>query len=163
MAVITVEDSETHELHDVEVRLGVHPDNGGPYIGVSGVTERVERSPLPFDVDISSGSVGGPSAGLAFTLVMLDVLSRGELTGGKRVAVTGSIRLDGSVGDVGGVVQKAVAARDAGAGLMIVPEGSVDEARSGAGDVPVVGVANLEEALQALADVGGDPVGRLLG
>ena len=162
-AVVTVENSETDELRDVEMTLGTHPDSGGPYIGVSGVTERVRRSPLPFDVDISSGAVGGPSAGLAFTLVVLDVLSQGELTGGKRVAVTGSIRLDGSVGDVGGVTQKAVAARHAGASLMIVPEASADEARSGAGDVPVVGVENLKDALQALAGVGGDPVGRLLG
>ena len=162
-AVVTVENSETHELRDVEMTLGTHPDSGGPFLGLSGVTERVSRSPLPFDVDISSGAVGGPSAGLAFTLVVLDVLSRGELTGGQRVAVTGSIRLDGSVGDVGGVAQKAVAARDAGAGLIIVPEASADEARSNSGDVPVVGVANLDDALQALADVGGDPVGRLLG
>ena len=124
VAVVTVEDSETSELRDVEITLGTHPDGGGPYIGVSGVTERVSRSPLPFEIDISSGAVGGPSAGLAFTLVVLDVLSQGELTGGQRVAVTGSIRLDGSVGDVGGVAQKAVAARDAGAELIIVPEGS---------------------------------------
>ena len=162
-AVITVEDSETDELRDVAITLGTHPDNGGPYIGVSGITERVSRSPLPFDVDISTGAVGGPSAGLAFTLVVLDVLSQGELTGGQRVAVTGSIHLDGSVGDVGGVAQKAVAARDAGARLIIVPEASADEARAGSSDVPVVGVANLEDALQALAGVGGDPVGRLLG
>ena len=163
VAVVTVEDSETDELRDVEIALGSHPDTGGSFIGLSGVTERVSRSPLPFDVDISSGSVGGPSAGLAFTLVVLDVLSPGELTGGQRVAVTGSIHLDGSVGDVGGVAQKAAAARDAGARLIIVPEASADEARSGSGDVPVVGVANLEDALQALAGVGGDPVGRLLG
>ena len=162
-AVVTVENAETRELRDVEMVLGTHPDNGGPYIGVSGVAERVERSPLPFDVDIASGAVGGPSAGLAFTLVVLDVLSQGEITGGERVAVTGAIRLDGSVGDVGGVAQKAVAARDAGVELIIVPEASAEEARSGAGDVPVVGVAHLEDALQALAGVGGDPVGRLLG
>ena len=162
-AVVTVENFETQERRDVEITLGAHPDGGGPFIGVSGVTERVERSPLAFDVDISSGSVGGPSAGLAFTLIVIDVLTPGELTGGKRVAVTGTIRLDGSVGDVGGVAQKAVAARDAGAELIIVPAASVDEARSGAGDVPVVGVANLDEAMHALAVSGGDSVGRLQG
>ena len=162
-ATITVENAETHEWRDVEVTLGSHPDSGGAYIGVSGVAERVERSPLPFEIDISPGAVGGPSAGLAFTLVVLDVLTPGELTGGKRVAVTGSIRLDGSVGDVGGVAQKAVSARAAGAEMIIVPAGLADEARSGAGDVPVVGVANLEEALEALSASGGDPVGRLQG
>jgi len=88
---------------------------------------------------------------------------QGELTGGQRVAVTGSIRLDGSVGDVGGVAQKAVTARNAGAQMIIVPEASVDEALSGAGDVPVVGVATLDDALQALVGAGGEPVARLLG
>ena len=162
-ATITVEDSETDEYRDVELTLGTHPDSGGAFIGVSGVTERVERSPLPFDIDISFGNVGGPSAGLAFTLVVLDVLTPGELTGGKRIAVTGSIELDGSVGDVGGVAQKSVAARDAGAEIIIVPAALVDEARSGAGEVPVVGVGHLDDALQALAAHGGDPVGRLYG
>ena len=162
-ATITVEDSETRERRDVEVALGTHPDSGGAYIGVSGVTERVQRSPLPFEIDISSGNVGGPSAGLAFTLLVLDVLTPGELTGGKRVAVTGSIRLDGSVGDVGGVTQKSVAARDAGADIIMVPAALVDEARSGAGEVPVVGVENLDDALEVLAAQGGDPVGLLYG
>jgi PDZ domain-containing protein len=162
-ATITVEHYETAEKRDVEITLGTHPDSGGAYIGVSGVTERVHRSELPFEIDISSGSIGGPSAGLAFALVVLDVLTPGELTGGKRVAVTGSIRLDGSVGDVGGVAQKSVAARDAGAEIIIVPAALVDEARPGAGEVPVVGVESLEDALQALAAEGGDPVGRLFG
>ena len=159
--VVTVENAETQELRDVEVTLGAHPDGGGAYIGVSGVADRVKRTPLPFEVDISPGAVGGPSAGLAFTLVIIDVLTPGELTGGKRVAVTGSIRLDGSVGEVGGVAQKAVTARAAGAEMLIVPAALVEEARSGAGDVPVVGVANLDEALQALSDSGGDPFGLL--
>ena len=161
--VVTVENFETSERRDVELTLGTHPDHGGPFIGLSGITERVERSPLPFEVDIASGAVGGPSAGLAFTLVMLDVLTPGELTGGKRIAVTGAIRLDGSVGDVGGVAQKAVTARNAGAQMIIVPEASVDDALAGAGDIPVVGVATLDDALQALVGAGGEPVIPLLG
>ena len=162
-AVITVENSETNEFRDVEVTLGTHPDHGGPFIGLSGITERIERSPIPFDVAIASGAVGGPSAGLAFTLVILDVLTPGELTGGQRVAVTGSIHLDGSVGDVGGVIQKAATARDAGAHMIIVPEASVQEALMGAGTVPVVGVATLDDALQALVGAGGEPIDALLG
>ncbi len=162
-ATITVENAETEQRRDVELTLGAHPDSGGAYIGVSGVAERVERSPLPFEIDISTGNVGGPSAGLAFTLLVLDVLTPGELTGGKRVAVTGSIRLDGSVGDVGGVAQKSVAARNAGAEIIMVPAALVDEARSGAGEVPVVGVETLDDALAVLAAQGGDPVGLLYG
>ena len=162
-ATVTVENSLTRELRDVQITLGTHPDNGGAYIGVSGVADRIKQSPLPFEIDIASGNVGGPSAGLAFTLIVLDVLTPGELTGGKRVAVTGSIGLDGSVGDVGGIAQKSVAARDAGAEVIIVPEALVDDARSGAGEVPVVGVKSLDDALQALVALGGDPVGRLQG
>lgn len=160
---LTVENAETQQRRDVEITLGAHPDGGGAYIGVSGVAERLERSPLPFEIDISPGAVGGPSAGLAFTLVVIDVLTPGELTGGKRVAVTGSIRLDGSVGDVGGVAQKAVSARAAGAEMIIVPAALADEARSAAGDMPVVGVTSLDEALEALSASGGDPVRRIQG
>lgn len=160
---VRVADFNTGAERDVPLTLGAHPDSGGAFIGVSGVVERFERLALPFDVDISSGAVGGPSAGLAFALVVLDVLTPGELTGGKRVAVTGSIRLDGSVGDVGGVAQKAVAARNAGAEIIIVPEALVDDAVSTAPDIPVVGVATLDDAVEVLAAAGGDPVGRLAG
>lgn len=155
--LVTVEHAETLERRDVEVTLAVHPDSGGDqgFLGVSRIQERIERRSLPFNIEIASGSVGGPSAGLAFTLTVLDLLTPGELTGGRRVAVTGSILLDGSVGNVGGVVQKAFAARSAGAELFIVPEDMAEDARVGAGDMPVVGVASLDEALAALASYGG--------
>ena len=158
VAVLTLEHYETLERRDAEVTLGAHPEEGndGGFIGISLVGERIVRNQLPFDVGISSGSVGGPSAGLAFTLAVLDILTPGELTGGHRVAVTGSIGLDGYVGDVGGVVQKAHAARKAGAELFIVPVALEDEARSGSGDMPVVGVATLEAALAALESFGGE-------
>ena len=160
---VTMEDAETGVQNEVLLTLGVHPDTGGAFMGVAGVVERIERVDLPFDLEITAGSVGGPSAGLAFALTVIDLLTPGELTGGRRVAVTGSIRLDGSVGAVGGVPQKAVAARDAGAEVLIVPRGLEDAARSGTVDVPVVGVATLEDALQALAAGGGDLPGRLVG
>ncbi|MGH9181206.1 MAG: PDZ domain-containing protein, partial [Acidimicrobiales bacterium] len=94
---------------DETVTLGARPPGGtsaaGGFLGV--VLRTKEQSfDMPFDVTIDSGSIGGPSAGLAFTLGVLDALTRGELTGGAKVAVTGTISLDGSVGDVGGVTQK---------------------------------------------------------
>jgi PDZ domain-containing protein len=153
--VLTVEHHETGDRRRVTVTLGVHPDDGGAFIGISGVQERVSDAPLPFDIEIDSGEIGGPSAGLAFTLSILDLLTPGELTGGGDVAVTGTIRLDGTVGDVGGVAQKAAAARSEGAALFIVPEMAVDEARSTAGSMEVVGVASLDAALEALSDFGG--------
>lgn len=112
---------------------------------------------FPFDVDIDTGQVGGPSAGLAFTLAIIDELTPGELTGGKVVAITGAIELDGTVTPVGGVEQKAAAARNAGATLMIVPEGEAPAARRVAGArMTVVEVTTLQEALDELADNGGD-------
>ena len=161
---VTVEDSETGEHRQAAITLGRHPDEGndGGFIGISRVEERVEHLHFPFEVEISSGAVGGPSAGLAFTLAVMDLLTPGELTGGGRVAVTGSIGLDGSVGTVGGVAQKAIAAREAGAKLFIVPAASAQAARSGSGDMPVVGVDTLDDALDALASHGGEIVGLAL-
>jgi PDZ domain-containing protein len=115
---------------------------------------------LPFDVEISSGEIGGPSAGLAFTLTLLDELTPGELTGGKIVAVTGTIDESGNVGPIGGLRQKTTAVRAAGAEAFIVPAGQSAEelatARSEAGDMPVITVATLDEALGVLADLGGN-------
>ena len=82
-------------------------------------------------------------------------MTDGGLTGGLDVAVTGTISADGAVGPVGGSGQKAAAARAAGAAAFIVPQAMVDEATPHAGDMPVIGVATLEEALDALAGLGG--------
>jgi PDZ domain-containing protein len=113
---------------------------------------------FPIDVTINTELVGGPSAGLAFTLAIIDDLTPGSLTGGKRVAVTGTIEPDGRVGEVGGVEQKAITARTNGVELMIVPKAEVADARRGAGDVRVVGVANIDETLRALHEAGGEAV-----
>ena len=110
-----------------------------------------------------------PSAGLAMALAILDDLTPGDLTGGKRVAVTGTISDDGHVGEIGGIEQKAVAAKSADAQLFIVPKCTEPEGRSAclhdlararerSGDTPVVPVSNLDEALRALRKAGGDPV-----
>ena len=153
---ITLEDNATGEVRTETLVFGTHPEGvPGGFIGVENVVERIEQAPLPFDVDIDSGSIGGPSAGLAFTLTILDLLTPGELTGGAKVAVTGTIGFDGSVGNVGGLTQKAAAARAAGADVFIVPVDSVEEAEAGAGGMRVVGVADLDEALAALASLGG--------
>ena len=123
-------------------------------------TRRVE---LPFEVDIDAGRIGGPSAGLAFTLTLIDELTEGELTGGIDVAVTGTIGLDGSVGAIGGLRQKASAVAQAGVDLFLVPasqgEDDIAAAREAGGSgLEIVPVATLDEALQALAERGGDPI-----
>lgn len=118
---------------------------------------------LPFEIDLETDRIGGPSAGVAFALTLIDELSPGDLTGGEDVAVTGEIQLDGAVGAIGGLPQKASAVRQAGVHHFLVPASQSDEdlarARAVAGpDVEIVPVATLDEALAALERLGGDPL-----
>jgi len=130
---------------------------GSPMLGVV-IETRDPGVNLPFAISIDTGDVGGPSAGLAMTLAVLDVLTEGELTGGGVVATTGTIRSDGSVGAVGGVKQKTIAAREAGVALFIVPLGEVEEAQANAGEMRIAGVETLDDALAVLEEIGGDPL-----
>jgi PDZ domain-containing protein len=115
----------------------------------------------PFEVGIDTDSIGGPSAGLAFTLALIDELSEGSLSGKTRVAVTGTIDGDESVGAVGAIPQKAIAARDAGAKLFLIPavQSAEDVAaarRIGGARMRVETVATLQDALDILRGIGGD-------
>jgi len=157
---------------DVEVELTASPDD--PDRTIVGFfpfdTRRVE---LPFELDIDTGSIGGPSAGLAFTLTLIDELTEGELTGGGDIAVTGTIELDGSVGPIGGLRQKASAVAQTGVDVFLVPgisdkadeeqiaayEAELDAAQRAGGDhLQIIPVRTLEEALDALESLGGDPI-----
>ncbi len=134
-------------------------DDGTALIGISPGTRNDVKFDFPFEVDIDSGTVGGPSAGLAFTLGVIDALTPGELTGGAKVATTGTIDLDGRVGAVGGVKQKTVTVERAGADVFLVPADEADEARAAAGDdsdLKIVPVEDVDDALAALADLGGN-------
>lgn len=157
---LSVEPVRDDEIEQVEVVLGASPDD--PNRGLIGISLE-PRSPayaFPIDVDIDSGNVGGPSAGLAFTLAVLDVLTPGELTGGLDVAVTGTIDGLGNVGDVGGVRQKTAAAIDEGYDVFLVPSGEFDQAQARAGDsLEVIAVDTLDDALDALASLGGSGLG----
>jgi PDZ domain-containing protein len=131
-------------------------DPGRAVIGIA-PEDRIVDFDFPVDVTIDSGNVGGPSAGLAFTLAVLDVLTPGELTGGHRVAVTGTMSLDGTVGPVGGAAQKAITVRDAGYEVFLVPSDELDEVQATVGsDLQVVAVDTLAEALEALGSLGGN-------
>ena len=116
----------------------------------------------PFEVSIDSASVGGPSAGLAFTLALIDALSPGELTGGRRVAATGEVTAAGRVAAIGGIRQKTIAVRDAGTAVFLVPKSQESDAKQAAAgsSLAVYGVANLDDALTVLADLGGDRLRR---
>lgn len=142
-------------VEEVRVPLVARPDDPErAMLGVSLETFRL-RYEFPFTVTIDSGSVGGPSAGLAFTLGIIDVLTPGSLTAGAQVATTGTIDSTGTVGPVGGVRQKTVAVRRAGATLFLVPPSEYEEAVKYAGDMRVERVATLDDALAALASIGG--------
>ena len=144
------------------VRLIANPDQPAkPIIGFIPLDTR--RVTIPFDVQIATADIGGPSAGLAFTIALIDELTKGNLVGRGRVVATGTINEDGSVGAIGALEQKAVAVKDAGATLFLVPAGqSADEmkkARAAAGkSVTLVQVGNISEALKALSKNGGDAV-----
>ena len=133
------------------------PNKGSAYLGVVATTRDLHFD-FPVDVKIDPGPVSGPSAGLAFTLAIIDKMTPGSLTGGAKVAVTGEMASDGTVGEIGGVGQKAVAADDAGAKVMLVPRAEAREARTKAGSMTVRGVKTLDDALAALRRAGGDPI-----
>ncbi|WP_426225484.1 YlbL family protein [Pseudarthrobacter sp. DSP2-3-2b1] len=106
---------------------------------------------FPIDVKISLDQVGGPSAGLMFSLGIIDTVTPGDLTGGKHVAGTGTITPDGAVGPIGGIQQKMHGARAGGATLFLAPAANCDDV---VGNVPdglqVVKVENLAEARRAV-------------
>ena len=140
---------------NVAVTVGARPDDAQKgYLGITTFTRDLSFD-FPIEVSIDSGGVGGPSAGLAFTLGILDVLTPGSISGGLPIATTGTMALDGTVGPVGGVPQKVEAARRHGVKLMLVPASELDEARAAAGDLRIEPVTTLDDALAILATVGG--------
>jgi len=166
-------------VEDVSLTLGsadaacladdVRADEARPFMGIG--IDPLFSEELPFDVGIETGNVGGPSAGLAFTLAIIDVLSEGELTNGLSVVATGTITREGSVGAVGGLQQKTAAAEDSGADIFLVPiccdnlvnvatgepvPSNYEEALQYADDMQVVGVETLDDALEAIGALGGD-------
>lgn len=128
-------------------------DEGQALLGVT-LSQKLK---LPFEIVIDSGTIEGPSAGLAYSLALVDELTPGELTGGAKVAVTGELGPDGKVGAVGGVGQKVAAVREAGdVALFLVPRDNLREAQAHAGEHLVVRpVDTFDEALKAVGELPG--------
>ena len=138
------------------ITLGSNKDRGYGYLGV-GV---LEGPWAPFSIDFNLANVGGPSAGLMFSLAVVDKLSTGNLADSKFIAGTGTISSDGQVGPIGGITHKMLAAHEAGASVFLVPAENCDEARSGNDDgLELVKVDNLGGAVDALHSLsaGGEP------
>lgn len=154
-------DGEPDAETDVEIALGSADDGDGAVRPVLGV--EVEPSDLsiesPVHVEMDSGEVSGPSAGLAWTLGIIDRLTPGALTGGRRIAVTGEIFDDGRVGPVGGLPQKVAAVKRAGIRLFLYPADTTEaeqrEMRRIAGsELRLEPVATVDEAVEVLAPEG---------
>ena len=132
-----------------ELRARTVSDGKRPVIGV--LVDQDSQVKLPFPVKIDAGSIGGPSAGLAFALDIVEELGH-DITRGNKVAATGEINADGSVGEIGGVKQKIFGARHAGVDAFLVPVGdNARDARKYQGGVRVIPVESFQQALRALA------------
>jgi PDZ domain-containing protein len=140
--------------HAVNVVLGTirDPSNARrPIVGI-GIAQAAAIH-LPIKVHIDLGRVGGPSAGLAFALDILDELGR-NVDHGLKVAATGELALDGSIHPIGGVKQKTIGARHAHVDVFLVPAGeNAAEARRFADGLRIVPVSNFRQALRALATI----------
>jgi Lon-like protease len=124
VSLTIVRDEETIER---ELELAAFPDNPEKVgVGISLVTDRtVEVDP---EVKVKSGEIGGPSAGLMFSLEIYDQLTEEDLTKGHEIAGTGEINYEGQIGRIGGIDKKVVAASDHGAEVFFAPN---EEGREG--------------------------------
>ena len=135
----------------VDITLVPHPDlEGAPMVGVVLKTVNLDLE-LPIDLEIDSRNIGGPSAGMMYAITVLDLLTPEDLAKGHRIAGTGTIATDETVGAIGGVRQKVFAARSVGAEYIIVPTDNYPDALTAAGDgIEIVAVATLQDALDFL-------------
>ncbi|CAB4688715.1 MAG: PDZ domain-containing protein [Actinobacteria bacterium] len=135
------------------VRVKTVNHNGQALIGLA--IEQDATIVLPRKVSIDSGDIGGPSAGLAFALDIVEELGR-DVDHGHKVAATGEIFLGGGVGPIGGIKQKTYGARRAGVDVFLVPAGeNGTEARRYAGSLKIIPVKSFQQALRALATLYG--------
>jgi Lon-like protease len=134
------------------VTIRTVPDPENPKRALVGVSARdALQVKLPVQIKIDAGGVGGPSAGLAFALDILQELGT-NVAHGHKVAATGELALDGTVGPIGGVKQKTLGAREAGVDVFLVPAGdNAREARRYADGLRIIPVKNFQQALRALA------------
>lgn len=137
---------------EIETKLIEHVDyEDEPMVGFLATTIN-EKFDFPFLIDIKTGNVGGPSAGLMMALNVYNNLIPEDITNSMVIAGTGTIEVDGSVGPVGGIKQKVISAKNAGAELILVPMANFEEAKPLATDfTKIVAVESFEEALKVIS------------
>jgi len=148
---VTLTISRENETIERQVVLGEsETDPGLPVVGIS-VADAGTAFEFPIEVNIDAGSVGGSSAGMMQSLGVYNTLSEDDITNGHRIAGTGTISTDGSVGRIGGIRQKTFAAIGVGAEYLIVPEGDFEASFEAAGGkIDVIPVATIDDALEFL-------------
>ncbi|MBO8171078.1 MAG: PDZ domain-containing protein [Bacillaceae bacterium] len=145
------------EMNEEGDMVPTDPPRAG--IGIYPVTDRIVN--LPRDVEIDTRQIGGPSAGMMFTLEILNQLTRDDLTRGYQIAGTGTIQEDGSVGPIGGIEHKIVAAHREGAEIFLAPDVShfgeksnyelaVETAEDIKTDMKIVPVKTIDDAIHYL-------------
>jgi PDZ domain-containing protein len=133
-----------------QVKVATKESGGSPVMGV----EIEEQYKFPFTVTISVGDIGGPSAGMMFALGIVDKLTTENLTGGKFIAGTGEITASGQVQAIGGIQQKMVGARDAGATVFLSPAANCSQAKAAVpAGLRLVKVSTLTQAVNYLEDL----------
>jgi PDZ domain-containing protein len=133
-----------------------HPGHATACLGVLGPEASYAISKLPFAINLNSEGIVGPSAGLAFTLGLIQKLDAANLTNGMQVAATGTMSVTGAVGAIGGIQQKTAAVRSAGASIFLVPPANYPMAKQYAGTkLKVFAVSSISKALSVLESFGG--------
>ncbi len=140
---------------EIEYNLKTLPlkeSSDDPSIGVI-ITPHQRRIDLPVNIEINAGQIGGPSAGGMFTLEIYNQLTKDDLTNGLKIAGTGTINLDGSLGPIDGIKQKIMAAKEEGAKIFFSPIGNGEEAKKMRGrGIEIVIVKNIEDIIDYLEE-----------
>jgi PDZ domain-containing protein len=126
---------------------GFNSTNTG--VGIISTTKDLDVD-LPFEVKFKDRNIGGPSAGLVYSLIIADMLDTKDVSQDRRIAASGTIQLSGAVGPVGGLKEKLIAAEEAEADVFLVPESELREVTRPEGAVTTVGVKDLPDALGIL-------------
>lgn len=155
LGVLTGSGGANDQCRTVPMNTATYTHSGSPCLGV--VLMPIYRfANIPFAVNLSAEGIIGPSAGLAFTLGLIKELDAKSLTGGRQVAATGTIGMDGAIGDVGGVAQKTIAVQRSGATVFFVPKVEFRVAVAHAGThLKVFPVSTISQVIHDLEGMGG--------
>jgi len=124
-------------------------NKGNPSIGVLISSKGLEYD-IPREINFDTDNIIGPSAGSMFTMEIYNQLKNSDISGGKRIAGTGTVNLDGEIGKIGGVKFKLMAAEKAGADLFIVPSENYEEAEKADVDIPIIKVDTIDDIINYL-------------